>query len=174
MVGTSLGPNRLLTLLSLNWANAELKLGLDFESLWKAELTSTNIIMFFTECLISCATSPDFEIDLAEVEGLVVPAMRYVELRNGQHLAGQVRFHEIVNRVLESGSTLDWVSMYGSSITRLFASGPSELLDHYQRRNDCLQYDPSNRQAEEAHDTQSEKVLVTPELSMCSTIADWL
>lgn len=163
MVGTNLGPNRLLTLLSLNWANAELKLGLDTESLWKAELTSTNIIMFITECLISCATSPDFEIDPAEVESLVVPAMRHVESRHGQHLAGQVRFHEIVNRVLESGCTLDWVSMYGGSITRLFASGPSELLDHYQRRNDRLQHDPSNRQAEEAHDIQSEKVLVMPE-----------
>ena len=173
MVGTSLGPNRLLTLLSLNWANAELKLGLDFESLWKAELTSTNI-MVFIEYLISCATSPDFEIDLAEVEGLVVPAMRHVESCNGQNLAGQVRFHEIINRVLESGSTLDWISMYGSSITRLFVSGPSELLDHYQRRNDRFQHDPSNRQAEEAHDTQSEKVLVTQELSMYSAIADWL
>ena len=162
MVGTSLGPNRLLTLLSLNWANAELKLGLDLESLWKAELTSTNIIMFLTECLVSCAASPDFEIHLAEVEDLVVPAMHHVESRNGQHLAGQVRFHEIVNRVLESGSTLDWVFLYGGSITRLFASGPSELLDRYQHRNDGLQHDPSNRQAEEAYNIQSEKVLVTP------------
>ncbi len=97
MVGTSLGPNRLLTLLSLNWANAELKLGLDFERLWRAKLTSTNTIMFITECLISCAASPDFEIDLAEVEDLVVPTMRHVELCNGQHLAAQVSFHEIVN-----------------------------------------------------------------------------
>lgn len=163
MVGTSLGLNRLPTLVSLDWVNVELKLGLDFESLWKTKLTCTNIIIFITECLMSCATSPDFEIDLAEVEDLVVPAMRHVESRKGQHLAGQVRFHEIVNRVLESGCTLDWVSIYGGSITRLFASGPNELFDHYQRRNGRLQHDPSNRQAEEAHDIQSEKVLVAPE-----------
>lgn len=100
--------------------------------------------------------------------------MRHVESYSGQHLAGQVRFHEIVNRVLESGCTLDWVSVYGASIIRLFTSGPGELLDRRQRRNDRLQRDRSNRQVEEAHDTQSEKVLATPELSMCSTIADWL
>ena len=162
MVGTDLGPIRLLTLLSLHWVNAELELGHDFESLWKAELTSSNIIIFLTESLKSYATSTEFEIDLAEVEALVVPAMRHVELRFGKHLAGQARFHEIVNVVLESGSTLDWVSMYGSAITRLFASGPGELLDHYQRRIDRLG-SSSNRQAEEAHDSESEKVSVTLE-----------
>ncbi|KAL8706817.1 MAG: hypothetical protein Q9201_000188 [Fulgogasparrea decipioides] len=161
-VGTSLGTNSLLTLLSLDWANAELKLGLDFESLWKAKLTSSNIIIFFTECLISHAASPDFEIDLAEVEDLVIPAMRHVESRNRQHLAGQVRLHEIVNRVLESGCTLDWVSVYGGSIARVFASGPGELLDRCQRTNDRFQQDRSNRHADEVHDAQSEKVFVSP------------
>ncbi len=53
--------------------------------------------------------------------------------------------------------------MYGGSITRLLAYGPSELLDHYQHRNDRLQHDPSNRQAEEAYNIQSEKELVTLE-----------
>ncbi|KAL9120833.1 MAG: hypothetical protein Q9187_002612 [Circinaria calcarea] len=171
-VGTSLGASCLLTLLSLDWANAELDLGLEFESLWKAELTSSNIILFFCECLIN--TSPAVQVDLAEVESLVIPAMRQVESRNKQQLAGQVRLHEIINRVLESGCTLDWMSAHRGSIARVFASGPGELLDRCQRRNDCLQQDQSNRHAEEAHDTQSEKVLVTPELSMCSIIADWL
>ena len=173
-VGTSLDASRLLTLLSLDWANAELDLGLEFESLWKAELTSSNIILFFCECVTSYDnTSPGVQVDLGEVEGLVIPAMRHVESRNEQQLAGQVRLHEIVNRVLESAYTLDWVSLYGGRITRVFTSGPGELLDRCQRRNDHLQQDRSNRHAEEAHNTQSEKVLVTPELSMCSTIADW-
>ena len=162
-------------MLSLDWANAELELGLEFESLWKAELTSSNIIIFLCEYPTSYTnTSPGVHVDLGEVEGLVIPAMRYVESRNGQQLAGQVRFREIVNRVLESGCTLDWVSVYGGSIARVFASGPGDFLDRCQRRNDRLQQDRSNRHAEEAHDTQSEEVLVTPELSMCSTIADWL
>lgn len=163
MVETNLGQNRLLTLLFLHWVNAELELGRDFESLWMAELTSTDIILFISDCVVSCATSTDFKIDLAEVEGVVVPAMRHVESRNGKHLAGQARFQEIVNRALESGSTLDWVSMYGSAIKRLFESDPGELLDHYQRSIDRLQSDSIDRQAEEADDTESEKVRVTPE-----------
>ena len=174
-VGTSLGASRLLTLLSLDWANKELDLGLEFESLWKAELTSSNIVLFLCECLTSYInTSPSFQVDLGGVESLVIPAIRHVESRNGQQLAGQVRLHEIVNSVLESGCTLDWVSVYGGSIARVFTSGPGDLLDRCQRRNDRLQQDRNNRHAEEAHHTQSEKVLVTPQLSMCSTIADWL
>lgn len=37
IVGTSLDTSRLLTLLSLEWANTELDLDLEFESLWKVE-----------------------------------------------------------------------------------------------------------------------------------------
>lgn len=85
--------------------------------------------------------------------------MRHVESRNGQHLAGQVKLHEIVNRVLESGCT---VSMYRGSIARVFASGPGRLLDRCQRRNNRFQQDRSNRHTDEVHDTQSEKVLVSP------------
>ncbi|MCJ1241960.1 hypothetical protein MMC14_009967, partial [Varicellaria rhodocarpa] len=158
-VGIALGGSRLLTLLSLDWANAELDLGLEFENLWKAELTSSNIVNFFCEYLTSYANAPlSVQVDLREVEGLVIPAMRLVESRNGQQLAGQVKFHEIVNRVLESGCTLDWVSMYRGSIVRVFASGPGELLDRHQRRSDRFQQDRSNRHAEEAHDTQTEEV----------------
>ena len=87
--------------------------------------------MFFTEYLILYTTPPNFRIDLIEVKGLVVPAIRYIESRNRQYLAGQVRFYKIVNRVLESGFTLDWVSTYGGSIKYLFASGLSKLLDYY-------------------------------------------
>ena len=88
--------------------------------------------------------------------------MRHVESPNGQQLAGQLRFREIVNRLFESGCTLDWGSVYGGSIVRVFSSGPGELLDRCQRRHDRLQQDRSNQHAEEVHDTQSEKVLVMP------------
>ena len=177
-VGTSLDTSRLLNLLSLEWANTELDLDLEFESLWKAELTSSNIVLFLCECLTSyTSTSPGVQVDPGEVESLVIPAIRHVESRNGQQLGGQARLHEIVNRVLESGRTLDWVSVYGGSIVRVFTSGPGDLLDRCQRRNDQPQQDRSNRHAEDAHDShdaRSEKVLVTPQLSMCSTIFDRL
>lgn len=153
--------NSLLTLLSLDWVNAELDLGLEFESLWKAELTSSNIIIFLCDCFALSGVT----VDLAEVEGLVILAMRYVESHNGQQLAGKVRLHKIVNRVLEYGRTLDWVSVSGDSIAGVFASGPGELLDR-------IQQDRRNQPAEEVHDTQSEKVLTTPELRVCNTIAD--
>lgn len=151
-VGTSLGSSPLLSLLSLDWANAELALGLEFETLWKAELTSSNIIILFCDCFASYDAPPSVEVDLAEVEDLVILAMQHVESRNEQQLAGRVRLHEIVNRVLKSGHTLDWVSVYEGNIVRLFTSGPDEkLLERCQRINDRLQQDRSNRNAEEVH-----------------------
>ena len=135
----------------------------------------SSIVLLLCECLTSyISTSPGVQVDPGEVESLVIPAIRHVESRNGQELRGQVRLHEIVNRVLESGRTFDWVSVYGGSIVRVFTSGPSDLLDRCQRRNNPLQQDRSNRHAEDAHDAQIGKVLVTPRLSMCSTIVDWL
>ena len=174
-VGTSLDTSRLLTLLSLEWANRELDLELEFESLWKTELTSSNIVLFLCECLtLYMGTSPGVQADPGEVESLVFPAIRHVESRNGQQLGGQVRLHEIVNRVLESGRTFDWVSIYGGSIVRVFTSGPGDLLDRCQRRNSHLEQDRSSRYAEDAHDAQSGKVSMTLQLSMCSTIVDRL
>jgi hypothetical protein len=147
-------------------ANAELDLGLEFENLWKAELTSSNIIIFLCDCLVG-DLPPHVAIDLAEVEDLVIPAMRYVESRNRQQVPGKVRLHEIINRVLESGRTLYWVTMYGGSIARVFTSGPGdELLERCQRKNDHLQQDRSNRNTEEVHGTQCEKVFMTPDLSI--------
>ena len=159
-VGTSLGESRILTLLSLDWANRELDLGLEFESLWEAELNSSNIILFLGECLDNIC--PGVQVDPGEVEDLVIAAIRHVESRSGPQLAGQVRLYEIVKKVLDSGCTLDWVSAYGGSIARVFASDPGDLLDRCQRKNDHLQQDGSNRYIEGARDTQNKEVLVTP------------
>jgi hypothetical protein len=49
-VGQSLGSSSLISLLCLDWASTELGLGLEFESLWEAELTSSNIILFLVDC----------------------------------------------------------------------------------------------------------------------------
>ena len=171
-VATSLGESRLLTLLSLDWTNKELDLGLEFESLWKVELTSANIVLFLRECLVD--TTPSIQVDPGEVEGLVVPAMRHVESRIRHQLAGKVRLHEIVKEVLESGRKLDWVSAHGGSIARVFASGPGDLLERCRSRKAGLQQDGSNRHTEEARDIQVQRVSVRPQHPMCSTLADWL
>jgi len=159
-VGQSLGSSSLISLLCLDWASTELDLGLEFESLWEAELTSSNIILFLVDCFAADDAFGDFTVDLAEVEDLVIPAMRYVDSRKCQQLAGRVRLHEIVKRVLESGRTLNWVSAYGGAILRVFTSGINEkLLKHCRCKNDSLQQDRSNRNAEQVFGLKSEKVL---------------
>ena len=152
-VGTSLGPNPLLSLLCLDWANTEMTLGLEFENLWKAELTSSNIIMLFCDCFASCDVPHSIEVDLAVVEDLIIPAMQQAGPRNEQQLVGRARLHKIVNMVLESGHTLDWVTVYGGSIARLLTSSPDEeLLER------CLARDQSTQTIDEVYETQSEKV----------------
>lgn len=159
-VGQSLGSSSLVSLLCLDWASTELDLGLEFESLWEAEFTSSNIILFLVECFVTDDAFGDLVFDLAEVEDLVIPAMRYVDSRKGQQLAGRVRLHEIVKRVLESGRTLKWVSACGEAILRVFTSGINEkLLEHCRCKNDRLQQDRSNRNTEQVFGLKSEEVL---------------
>ena len=152
-VGTSLGSSRLLPLLCLDWANREMALGLDFGTLWTAELNSSNIIVLFCDCFASYEAPHITEIDLAVVEGLIVSAMQKVESRNEKLLSGRARLQKIITIVLESGHTLDWVPVYGSSIAQLFTSSPDEkILDR------CLEIEQSNRNIEEICESQSEKV----------------
>jgi hypothetical protein len=141
-------------------------LRLQFETLWKAKLTSSNIMSLFCNCFASYDAPPSVDVDLLGLEDLVILAMQHVESCDGRQLAGRVKLHEIVNNVLKSGHTLDRVSVYRANIARLFTSGPDEkLLERCQRTNYWLQQDRSNRNAEEVHETQSGKVLMTPELS---------
>ena len=136
-------------------------LGLEFETLWEAELTSSNIIMLFCDCFASYDAPDSIEVDLAVVEDLVILAMQQVESRKKQQLAGRARLHEIVNTVLKSGHTLDWVPIYKGNIARLFTSGPDEtLLERY------VQQERSTRNIEKVYETQSEKVVTTPKLLM--------
>lgn len=159
-VGTCLGSNSLITLLSLDWANAELGLGLEFKNLWKAELDISNILLFIYGIVTLDNTTHDtsrsIHIDLVEVGGLVTPAIRQVEYHNRHKLAGQAKLREIINKVLESGRKLDWVSAYGDSIRRVFASSPGELLSRRQPENDHLQQDRDNLDLEDVLDTSVE------------------
>jgi hypothetical protein len=153
-VGTVVFSSRLLSLLSLDWVNAELDLGLEFENRWEAELTSSTVVAFFSDCFASYDESANLEVDLEEVEDLVIPAM----YRAGERqLAGRSRLYEIANRVLKSGRTLDldWVPLYEGIITNVFTSGPSEVIERCQRRNDRLQQERNTK-----------KVLVKLELSV--------
>lgn len=159
-VGKRLSSSTLLSLLSLERTNAELDLGLEFESLWKAELNSSNIIMFLCDCFVGNMQPEDTPIDLAEVEALVIPAMRYVESHEKQQMPGQARLCEIVNRVLEAGSMINWVAAYGDYIRHVFKSGlGQELLELCQRKND--QQGQSHQDIEEVDAIQNEKVFMT-------------
>ena len=130
-------------------------LGLEFETLWEAELTSSNIITLFCDWFTSYDAPDSIEVDLAVVEDLVILAMQQVESRKKQQLAGRARLHEIVNTVL------DWVPIYKGNIAHSFTSGPDEtLLERY------VQQERSTRNIEKVYETQSEKVLTTPKLLM--------
>ena len=112
------------------------------------------------ECVMSDDASGDRTVNLNEVKGLVIPAMRYVDSCTGQQLAGRVRLHEIVKRVVESGRAFTWVSACGEGILRVFTSGINEkLLEHCRRKNDGLQQDRSNRKAGQVFGLKDEEVL---------------
>ncbi|KAI9801895.1 MAG: hypothetical protein M1833_002209 [Piccolia ochrophora] len=157
-VGQSLGSSSLVSLLCLDAVSAELDLGLEFESLWEAELTSSNIIMFLVHCFAANEALGDLTVDIAEVEALVIPAMRYVDSHVGQQTAGRVRLREIATKVLEYGRTLDWVSVLGEHILRVIMSGPTEeLLKNCRRQDDRHKLDRSNRIAEEIYEPKREE-----------------
>ncbi|OCT48562.1 hypothetical protein CLCR_04362 [Cladophialophora carrionii] len=135
-VGASLGPSPLVTLLSLDWASAELALGLEFESRWKVELTSSNIITLLYSCFDSYGPPLRPAVDFVEVQELVVLAMQDVEARDEPERAGRSKLFEIVKLVFKSGERLNWVSMYERSICRLFTRGPDHrLLEPYFRQS---------------------------------------
>ena len=111
-VGTSLCSNPPLSLLSLEWANAELALGLEFESLWKVNLTSSNIIILFCDYFASYDASLGFEVDLGEIENLIIPAIQHVESRSEQQRVGRNGLQEII--VWFSSLVMHWIGLPGS------------------------------------------------------------
>ena len=148
-VGTGLGSSRLLSLLSLEWANAEMNLGLDFETIWTAELTRSNIILLFVDCFASYDGPLGTEVDLAALEDLIILGVRHVETL-GQEMAGRARLHRIINVVLDSGRSLDWLIVHEGIIASLLACGPSDkLLERCQQRIQDTQ---------DVHEIQSDKV----------------
>ncbi|KAI9883329.1 MAG: hypothetical protein M1823_004900 [Watsoniomyces obsoletus] len=147
-----MNPISLISLLCLDWVNTELDLGLDFKDIWQVKTNSSNIIVFFLDCFAVDEAFGNLKVDLAEVEALIISAIRYVDdSHNEEKAGGKQRLHEIVKRLFESSNnSLDWVSACKESILRMFIYGPSEkLLEHCQRKNDRLQQDRNNRNTEE-------------------------
>ncbi|KIW63448.1 hypothetical protein PV04_10284 [Phialophora macrospora] len=135
-VGASLGPSPLVALLSLDWANAELALGLEFESRWKVELTRSNIITFFYSCFDSYGPPFRPAVDYVEVQELVILAIQDFESRDEPERIGRSKLFEIVKLVFKYGERLSWVSMYEGNISHLFTRGPDRrLLEWYFRQS---------------------------------------
>ncbi|KAI5459669.1 hypothetical protein BGZ63DRAFT_465138 [Mariannaea sp. PMI_226] len=146
-VRTNVSSDHILFLLSLDWINKELALGLDLETQWDAELDTTNIMMFLCHCF---DMRDGDSVDLSDIEELVIPAMRHVEHLGKHQLLGRDRLQKIVDHILEHNPTVDWVSKYGSTVALVLASAPNEeLLEQCRRRHNEVQ----NRQRIEAeHD----------------------
>ncbi|PWY72026.1 hypothetical protein BO83DRAFT_408720 [Aspergillus eucalypticola CBS 122712] len=135
----SLRSNHLLSLLCLDWLNQKFNLGLELETSWISGLTSTNLIVFLCGCLDS---SVDDEVEVAEVEALVIPATKESKLTTRQEVSGRDRLQQIVTRILDSGSGVDWVSKHGCHVRRVLDSFPSaDFLEESLRANEKYESD---------------------------------
>ncbi|KAI0912964.1 hypothetical protein F4823DRAFT_632521 [Ustulina deusta] len=164
-VEQKLGPSSLVSLLCLDRADAELGLDLDLESLWETELSISNLLVFFTDCLFVDGPAT-LSVDLADNGELILPAMHYVSTHEAQFPTGRGKLQHIVKTVLDQGHNLPWVTMYGDSILRMFTSGPSkELLEHCRRKDERLgqkQADGDNRSFGGGENEKIEKELWWP------------
>ncbi|KAI2623126.1 hypothetical protein GGR54DRAFT_638370 [Hypoxylon sp. NC1633] len=144
---TDLGSAPVLCLLALDWINEELALGLEFETHWDAELTSTNITIFLCDC---CDMSVS-DIGLADFEDVVTEARSQVDIIGGPQIPGRTRLQRIVDHILDFDPAVDWVCAHRADIARILASGPDEeLLERCRRRSGKLPEDESSFTVERA------------------------
>lgn len=152
----SLRSNCLLSLLCLDWLNEKFNLELELEPSWNSRLTSSNIILFLNGCFNS---STDDEVDVAEVQGLVVPAMEAAELNGEQKTSGRDRFQDIVTNVLDSDCDVNWVSRYGGDVRSVLDSFPkAEFLEKAMRENEEVGGDRSYQDATRIQSVPEEEV----------------
>lgn len=153
----SLRSNHLLSLLCLDWLNQKFDLGLELESSWISGLTSSNMIVFLCGCFDS---SVDDEVDIAEVEALVIPAMKESELTTRQKVSGRDRFQRIVTSILDSGSGVDWVSKHGCHVRIVLDSFPSaDFLEASVRANEKFESDWSHQDTSVIQSVPNEEVM---------------
>lgn len=135
----SLRSNCLLSLLCLDWLNEKFCLELELEPSWISGLTSSNITVFLCGCF---NFSADDEVEVAEVEALVVLAMEAAEMNREQKTLGRDRFQQIVTKVLDSDSEVDWISKYRSDVRSVLDSFPrADFLEKALRKNDKVRGD---------------------------------
>lgn len=134
-VKTNLGPNPLVSLLALDWANGELSLGLEIEDLWISELNVDNIATFiYSYVKLSAPNLTKFEVD--KIEYQVGYGIGYGNLPMKEKTHGRSKFQEIIENVLHRSSASDWVSKYREGILRMFTAAPDERLFELGRRKE--------------------------------------
>ncbi|KAF3074471.1 hypothetical protein CFAM422_003836 [Trichoderma lentiforme] len=134
-VKTNLGSNELLSLLSLDWVNTELSLGLEIEELWISELKGDNIAAFICSYIKSSAGNlATYEV--AKIESAVSLAIRRVNFPKDE-IQGRNKLQRIVENVLDLCSASDWVSKCREGMLRMFTAAPDErLLELVRRKED--------------------------------------
>ncbi|KAL5085895.1 hypothetical protein Trisim1_009808 [Trichoderma cf. simile WF8] len=145
---TKLGSNPLLSLLSLDWVNTELSLGLEIEDLWISELKSDNIATFICSYIKSSAGNSATQ-EVARTEFLVSGAIRHVDLPKDE-IHGRNKLQGVVENVLDLCNALDWVSKCREGILRMFTVAPDERLLELVRRKDDEYYDTCIKMASSA------------------------
>lgn len=137
-VKTNLGSNPLLYLLSLDWINTELSLGLAIEDLWISELNRDNIAAFL-HSYIKSSTSNLTPYEVTAVNLSVSRAILRANLSN-EEIHGRKKLQDIVKTVLELLSAAVWVSECREGILRMFTAAPDErLLELIRRKEDEYQ-----------------------------------
>ncbi|KAL7905799.1 hypothetical protein GGI35DRAFT_123535 [Trichoderma velutinum] len=137
-VKINLGPNPLLSLLFLDWANTELSLGLEIEGLWDSELNSANVVTFLYNYIklyagnsSTCKVVEEFENE--NVAGLAISC---ADILKKDKIHGRRRFQEIVIHIFEICSRSDWVPKCQEGILLMFTAAPDEHLIKLGRRKE--------------------------------------
>ena len=150
-VRADLGSSSLVSLLCLDWANKEFNLDLELEPSWKAELTTSNIIIFFHDCF---ELEEDGEVDL---RSLVAPAMRATQPSPGLQVHGRLRLQQIITCVLDSGLA----SRYGWNITDASKStSKTDVLEECLRKNKFSRGKPGNQEVEVSQKVPLDEVML--------------
>ncbi|KAL6832263.1 hypothetical protein V8C40DRAFT_273617 [Trichoderma camerunense] len=147
-VKTNLGLDPLLSLLSLDWINTELGLGLAIEDLWISELKSDNIAAFICSYVKSSAGNlPPYEVTkIGTAVGLAIRRVNFPK----DEIQGRNKLQRIVEKVLDLCSASDWVSKCREGILRMFTAAPDERLLELVRRKEDEYEDTCRKMASEA------------------------
>lgn len=125
-VKTNLGSNPLLSLLSLDWINTELGLGLAIEDLWTSELFCDNIVVLICS-YVKLPAGNLAALEVAKIETAVSLAIRRVNFPEDE-IQGRNKLQRIVENVLDLCSASDWVSKCREGMLRMFTAAPDERL----------------------------------------------